>query len=71
MLMKPQDISFFIVDQLIPDIESYGSDIFTQKAKHCLILQGKHAKIAKEIIRKIHGDKVLDEGSKLFLLVFV
>ena len=54
---------FFIVDQLIPDIESYGSDIFTQKAKHCHILQGKHAKIAKEIIRKIHGDKVLDDDS--------
>lgn len=59
---------FFIVDQLIPDIEDYGKDIFNGRADHCHLLREKEAKVAKEIIKEIHGDKVLDGLSELWEL---
>lgn len=59
---------FFIVDRLIPDIESYGKDIFTSKTKHCHILNGDAAKRAKEIIRNIHGPNVLDDDVNIWEL---
>ncbi|UWI43311.1 hypothetical protein [Lactobacillus paragasseri] len=59
---------FFIVDQLIPDIESYGEKIFSQKAKHCHILYGEAANKARKVIRKIHGKNVLDDSTEIWEL---
>lgn len=59
---------FFIVDQLIPDVESYGSDIFTNKTKHCHILSGDAAKKAKRIIKSIYGNNFLDDGTDIWEL---
>ena len=59
---------FFIVDRLIPDIESYGSDIFTNKTKHCHVLTGTFAEKAKKVIRSIHGKNILDDDADIWEL---
>ena len=59
---------FFIVDRLIPDIESYGANIFTSKTKHCHILRDDNAKKARKIIRSIHGNNFLDDDADIWEL---
>lgn len=59
---------FFIVDQLIPNIEEYGPDIFNGKAKHCHLLRNAEDKRARKIIRAIHGNRVLDGLSEIWEL---
>lgn len=59
---------FFIVDRLIPDIESYGGKIFAQQVKHCHKLSGDAAEKAKKVIKKIHGENVLDDGATIWEL---
>lgn len=59
---------FFIVNQLIPDIEDYGMDIFSRKANHCHLLRNEHKDLAIRIIHEIHGNRVLDDDSELWSL---
>ncbi len=59
---------FFIIDQLIPDIEDYGPDIFNGRARHCHLLRDDEAEKARKIIRAIHGNKTLDELSEIWEL---
>lgn len=59
---------FFIVDQLIPDIEDYGKDIFNGRADHCHCLGGEHERLARKVIKEIYGDKVLDDLSEIWEL---
>lgn len=59
---------FFIVNQLMPDIEDYGMDIFSGKADHCHLLRGKYKELAIKIIHEIHGNRVLDDDSELWSL---
>lgn len=59
---------FFILDRLFPDIEGYGKDIFSGKADHCHLLHGKQERLARKVIRRIHGDRVLDGLTEIWEL---
>lgn len=59
---------FFIVDQLIPDIEDYGKDIFNGRVEHCHRLGDEHDELARKVIKKIYGNKILDDLSEIWEL---
>lgn len=59
---------FFIIDRLIPDIEEYGPNIFNGRARHCHLLRGSEDKLARKVIRAIHGDRILDGLSEIWEL---
>lgn len=59
---------YLIINRIIPDIESYGRGIFAGKADHCHKIYGDQRNLAYKIIRKIHGEKTLDEDSELWEL---
>lgn len=59
---------FFILDQVIPNIEKQGKDLFNNQAKHCHRLSGPPEELAKKVIREIHGQQILDDQTSIWEL---
>lgn len=57
---------YFVLHQLIPDIEKKGKEIF--KEKHCHSVKGKQATKAIKIVKKFHGKNVLDDETEIWEL---
>lgn len=70
-LKSPNEASrhfLFIVDQLIPDIQSYGMDILSNNAPHCHALTGDARKKAIKVIDTIYNGKVETKDSNIWEL---
>lgn len=57
---------YFVLNQLIPDIEKMGQEIF--KEKHCHPVSGKQVANALKIVKKLHGENVLDKETQIWEL---